>query len=88
MESWEKKYKIMEENALTLAARIDKAVKNAKLKIKGYNETINMLIYSSVESKRYEIAELKCRIREQEDLIDILEGRDFNASTVRESKKE
>ena len=76
MEDWEKKYLIMKENAETLAARIDKAVENAKLKIKGYNETINMLIYSSVESKRYEIAELKYRIREQEDLIDILEGRE------------
>lgn len=56
--------------------RIDKAVEQAKEKIKGYKETIDMLITSSVENKRYEIAELKYRIREQEDLLNILQNGD------------
>ena len=43
------------------------------MKIKGYKEIINTLLYSSVESKRYEINELKYRIGEQEELLEILD---------------
>ena len=59
-----------------LKSRIDKAVENTKQKIKGYKETIDMLITTNVENKRYEIAELKYRIREQEELLNILTGGD------------
>lgn len=44
-----------------------------EMKIKEYKNIINTLIYSSVENKRYEINELKYRIGEQEELLDILD---------------
>lgn len=78
MESWEKKYKIMEENALTLAARIDKAVKDL-IQTKQVNKK-----YTDSYNNTY----LNIDVDHIDYLIDILEGRDFNASTIRESKKE
>ena len=42
-------------------------------KIKGYMEVIDMLKTSSVETKKKEIIELKYRIREQEELLEILD---------------
>ena len=45
----------------------------ANKKIKGYEEIINTLIYSCAENKRGEIAELKYRIGEQEELLEILD---------------
>lgn len=78
MESWEKKYKIMEENALTLAARIDKVVKDL-IQTKQVNKK-----YTDSYNNTY----LNIDVDHIDYLIDILEGRDFNASTIRESKKE
>lgn len=77
MENWEKKYKIMEENALTLAARIDKVVKDL-IQTKQVNKK-----YTDSYNNTY----LNIDVDHIDYLIDILEGRDFNASTVRESKK-
>ncbi len=57
-----------------LRSIIREVKEKAEMKIKGYKEIINTLIYSSVENKRYEIAELKYRIGEQEELIEMLEG--------------
>ena len=42
-------------------------------KIKGYMEVIDMLKNSSVETKKEEIIELKYRIREQEEFLEILD---------------
>lgn len=64
-----------------------------EMKIKGYKEIINTLIYSSVENKRYEITELKYRIGEQEELLEILDKditkkSDYNYEKVEKENKE
>lgn len=77
MENLEKKYEIMKENALTLAARIDKVVKDL-IQTKQVNKK-----YTDSYNNTY----LNIDVDHIDYLIDILEGRDFNASTIRESKK-
>ena len=72
----DEKHLIVEELEYRLQQKeniIKEVREKAEMKIKGYKDIINTLIYSSVENKRYEISELKYRIGEQEELLEILD---------------
>ena len=75
---WSNRFKAVERDNRNYKSRNEKAIENAKEKIKRYESYINDLKNGNYPSPtvRQERQELIFRIREQEDLLNILQGSD------------